>query len=295
MIKDYSSICFVISPLGPENSEIRRHANKTLEYIIKPAVKKVGLKPLRADEISESGVITSHVIEYLTQAKICIADLTGLNPNVMYELGICHAYSRPVIQIAEQGEKLPFDIANMRTIFYTFNDFNNLTNAHLKITEQMISSLNYSATSYTPFKTLNFDNVLNDEQTRKIISLHQGSTSFRILKIIDSTLLQMKENPQSYNREHFVWLIEEALLDSRKLCTEFKSKSFGDLYSWFEKNYNHTQLVEAVKKGQETILENKNLESEIKRKKLLEYIQTIQTKLSAIVERSFREANQDKN
>ena len=51
--------CFVISPIGSEGSETRKHADEVLEFIIKDAVEPLGFKVQRADTISESGIITS--------------------------------------------------------------------------------------------------------------------------------------------------------------------------------------------------------------------------------------------
>jgi hypothetical protein len=51
-----------------------------------------------------------------------VADITGHNPNVFYELAIAHGYQRPVVHLGQKGETLPFDIADMRTIFYDVTD-----------------------------------------------------------------------------------------------------------------------------------------------------------------------------
>ena len=66
-----------------------------------------------------TGSINKEIILELYQADLVIANLKTLNPNVMYELGISHSFEKPTITIMEEdGERLPFDIIDQRTIFY---------------------------------------------------------------------------------------------------------------------------------------------------------------------------------
>jgi hypothetical protein len=52
----------------------------------------------------------------LLGARVVIADLTGRNPNVYYELGITHSFARPLISIADSSSSLPFDAKDERVI-----------------------------------------------------------------------------------------------------------------------------------------------------------------------------------
>lgn len=110
-------VCFVISPIGSEDSEERIQADKFLELI-----KEIGeihkLNVVRADEVNGTSDINSDVIEKIQHSDLCIIDLTGLNPNVMYEFGMRYQTGLPYIVCAKKGTKLPFDIISRRTIFY---------------------------------------------------------------------------------------------------------------------------------------------------------------------------------
>lgn len=113
---DAKKSCLVIAPIGDPGTDIRRRSDDVLELVIRPALEPLGYAPQRADEISEPGNITSQVIQRLIDDPLVIADLTGRNPNVFYELAVRHATKQPLIQLIQRGESIPFDVAVMRTI-----------------------------------------------------------------------------------------------------------------------------------------------------------------------------------
>jgi nucleoside 2-deoxyribosyltransferase len=72
----------------------------------------------RGDEIAEPGRITDQIITAIEQCDFIIADVTGSNPNVMFELGYARALKRPAVIINQDLTASPFDIAEMRQIVY---------------------------------------------------------------------------------------------------------------------------------------------------------------------------------
>jgi hypothetical protein len=116
--------CFVISPIGEERSDTRKEADRVFNYIIKPATRRFReLAVKRADHIALPGSITNQVIKMICDSEIVIAELTGWNPNVMYELAIRHVVNKPTILILSSKEtRLPFDLLNERTVRYDTTD-----------------------------------------------------------------------------------------------------------------------------------------------------------------------------
>lgn len=115
---------FVIGPIGDKDASDRSVARlayeegiQVFEDVIAPACTAFGLEAVRADMISQTGEIPEQIFRQLRDCPVVIADLTGANPNVMYELGLRHTTGRVTIQIGEKG-KLPFDVAAIRTIMF---------------------------------------------------------------------------------------------------------------------------------------------------------------------------------
>lgn len=117
--------CFVIGPIGAENSEIRRHADWLLEGIITPVVTEFGFRIVRADKIATPGMIDSQVINHVIDAELVVADLSNWNPNVFYELGLRHMAEGAVIHMIDRAnEEIPFDVKPYRTILFGWASFN---------------------------------------------------------------------------------------------------------------------------------------------------------------------------
>lgn len=131
--------CFVIAPIGDPDSDIRKRSDQVLRHIIRPAALECGYKAVRADEIDKPGIITSQVIQHVVSDPLVIADLTGTNPNVFYELAIRHAIRKPLVQIIQKGERIPFDVAGTRTVHFDHHDLDSVDEAKNQIIEQIKS------------------------------------------------------------------------------------------------------------------------------------------------------------
>jgi hypothetical protein len=90
------------------------------QEILSPVIRRVGLQPRIAREISGPGPIIDDIFRYIAEARIIIADITGRNPNVFYEIGLAHVIGKRVVLIAQnRQEDLPFDLQHLRCLDYT--------------------------------------------------------------------------------------------------------------------------------------------------------------------------------
>lgn len=126
----FETTCFLVTPIGEPGSAERQHSDLIMGSFVEPALDGSGLTVVRADKIDKPGVITRQIVDYLVNARLVIADLSFSNPNVFYELAIRHAIRKPIIQIIREGDRIPFDVNQMRTIKI---DLSNVYNAIPKI------------------------------------------------------------------------------------------------------------------------------------------------------------------
>jgi hypothetical protein len=129
--------CFVIGPIGKEGSIERKHADMLLNAVVREALK--GCDPpyevVRSDEIADPGMITDRMIHEIMNAELVVADLSYLNANAFYELGIRHAAEKPVIHFAQSETDLPFDAMTHRAIIEDITCWSGIERARHRIRE----------------------------------------------------------------------------------------------------------------------------------------------------------------
>jgi hypothetical protein len=86
------------------------------------AIDEAGLMPKRGDSLFRSSPIMGDIWRFVQESTVLLADLTGRNPNVFYELGLAHAIGKPVVLIAETMDDVPFDLRGLRVLTFDRND-----------------------------------------------------------------------------------------------------------------------------------------------------------------------------
>ncbi len=106
--------CFVVMPISDMNGYENGHFARVYEYIIKPALERNNYVVERADDTFKSDYIVVGIVQKIITSDLVICDLSGRNPNVMYELGIRHAFDKPVVLIKDKITEKVFDIQGLR-------------------------------------------------------------------------------------------------------------------------------------------------------------------------------------
>jgi hypothetical protein len=126
---------------------------------------------------------------------LVVADLTGQNPNVFYELAIAHGYQRPVVHLQQRDEQVPFDVQDMRVIPYDVTDLDSVDEAMRTVAAYAETALADPGSQQTPLSSLerfaalrNPSNV-SDAQNALVLTLEQ------LLTRIQSIEYELRERP----------------------------------------------------------------------------------------------------
>jgi len=107
------SHCFHLCPFAePFNTIYSDHVRK--------AALAAGFTVERADEVFGTDPIIEDIWQAINCSAVVIADVTGRNPNVMYEIGMAHTVGKPVIIMTQTMGDVPFDLQHYRCIVYEY-------------------------------------------------------------------------------------------------------------------------------------------------------------------------------
>jgi hypothetical protein len=146
---DYSKICFVIMPFGKKPvGDQTVDFDRLYDDIFVPAISAVSLpeggklEPRRTDKDFYSGDIKLEMFQYLEYSRFALADISGLNFNVAYELGARHRAREYGTAIFRQTQfSPPFDISSIKAFPYEIEPANKVAEARELITRVLTESL----------------------------------------------------------------------------------------------------------------------------------------------------------
>lgn len=240
--------CFVIMPFTSV-------FQTQYERIIKPAVEAADLDCIRADEIFSKPQITADIWAYLRSARIVIAELTGKNTNVFYELGIAHALGKPVIIVTRNEEDVPFDLKALRYVYYDINDPFWGRNLEKTLTE-MLSKLLIDEEYGTVFQDIALrestkitEQVIVNEPSHDMTGVWTGAHNLRSEEKLTLNLLQEGNNLSgtmivSYHLYEQETVVEEIMTGE---VLNSQMNLYGISYSFLEQGTETSYLLDTYK------------------------------------------------
>lgn len=118
MVEEKKPICFVIMSISDHPDYDPGHFKRVYNHIFKPAIEQAGYIPIRADDETKSNNIVADIIKKIVESDMAICDISTRNANVLYELGIRHAYDKPVLLVKDEKTESIFDISGIRYTNY---------------------------------------------------------------------------------------------------------------------------------------------------------------------------------
>lgn len=115
-VKENDMKVFVLMPFAEEFDDVYHIIKDSTEVVCQAT--RTSIECYRADDIDEPGKISSQVLAAIRSADLIVAELTGSNPNVMYELGFAHALDKATIILNQAVHNSPFDVKDFRQITY---------------------------------------------------------------------------------------------------------------------------------------------------------------------------------
>lgn len=254
-------ICFVVMGFGKKKDpETNRtiDLDQTYQQIIRPAIEASGLECVRADEITETGIIDRSMYALLYRADVVIADISTYNPNAIYELGVRHALKKHSTIIIKEGDcKFPFDLNHNRILSYehlgdeiSYNEAKRCQEELQKLITTIVVEPKVDSPLYIYIPQTSTP-IISDETLAEIIGEQKAieNSIFRLTELakqhmIDNNFL---EAASIWERLGKTVVNEDYYIQQQALCV-YKSESPSKL----EALTNALSIIKQIDKGNDT-------------------------------------------
>lgn len=222
--------CFIVCPIGPSDSPIRKRSDKLFRHIISPICSECGFNPIRIDQENQPGSITEGILQHLSNDDLVIADITDSNPNAFYEIGYRSALNKPAIHLMEKGSTIPFDVSSIRAINYDLAD--------LDCVEETKDRLRQT------IQSMNFDNTPSNEQS---LSTNLGSSILQEIYKLQDTVATLSTTISAQSNNTVSLLADKlANANTKSPETTFVETMLAKLFESPEQFFKVAELTKQI-------------------------------------------------
>ena len=211
MTEDHTKTCFIIMPIADMDGYEKGHFDRVYKHLISPACLKAGYKAVRADDVDKSNYIVVDIMTKVANADMAICDLSGKNPNVMFELGFRQAFNLPTVLLKDKKTSSIFDIQGLRYTTYDESLRIDQVEMHINLLASAIKSTSEPGTNdilslvqLISIKPANLPNEVNLSNDTSILLNAITDISNRLAKTEandKTTLLEHRNRSKNRNKK----------------------------------------------------------------------------------------------
>lgn len=153
VLKNVKPVCGIIMPISPIDGCSKEHWEE-VRGLLSEAINSAGYEPRLVSEATDSGIIQKRIVQNIYNNEIVVCDVSGKNPNVMFELGMRLAFDKPTIIVIDDNTNYSFDTAPIEHISYPRDlSYYSIINFKETLKNKIIATINKSNEdpNYTTF------------------------------------------------------------------------------------------------------------------------------------------------
>ena len=237
--------CGIVMPISPLENYTAEHW-KEVQQIIKDSVKSAGFEPSMVSDADDVGIIQKRIIQNLYSNPIVVCDVSGKNPNVMFELGMRLAFDKPTIIIKDDITSYSFDTSPIEYLEYPRDLRYQKNNDFKEKLKDKISGTFKKASSDS-----NYSTFLHEFGQFKVAHIQEKevSTEQYLLQAFDELRTEMKQLvARSFRHRDELINFKMNSLEEHKIIDDFYKRAMEQRNVPYDDTLNKIEVAELIKK-----------------------------------------------